>query len=57
MKQTMCTRLNHSHVMPAETDKHRQKKDLSRRRSSGNWIEDRVTWKEALNNKKAKGYG
>ena len=32
------------------------KKDLNRRTSSGNWIEDRVTWKEELNYKKAMGY-
>ena len=43
-------------VMAADTDKHKQKKDLSRRTSSGNWIEDRVTWKEELNYKKAMGY-
>jgi hypothetical protein len=43
-------------VMAADTDKHKQKKDLSRRSSSGNWIEDRVTWKEELNYKKAMGY-
>ena len=29
------------------------KKDLNRRTSSGNWIDDRVTWKEELNYKKA----
>ena len=41
----------------AESDKNnKQKKDLSRRSSSGNWIEDRVTWKEELNYKKAMGY-
>ncbi|KAL0035130.1 hypothetical protein WJX79_002287 [Trebouxia sp. C0005] len=40
----------------SDTDKHKQKKDLSRRTSSGNWIEDRVTWKEELNYKKAMGY-
>ena len=56
MQKTMCSKLNHGCVMPAETDKHRQKKDLSRRTSSGNWIEDRVTWKEELNYKKAMGY-
>ncbi|KAK9819775.1 hypothetical protein WJX72_002212 [[Myrmecia] bisecta] len=32
------------------------KKDLSRRTSSSNWIEDRVTWKEEMNYKKAMGY-
>ena len=32
------------------------RKDLNRRTSSGNWIEDRVTWKEDLNYKKAMGY-
>ena len=32
------------------------KKDLNRRTSSGNWIEDRVTWKEELSYKKAMGY-
>ncbi len=31
-------------------------KDFSRRTSSGNWINDRVTWKEELNYKKAMGY-
>ncbi|KAL3133279.1 hypothetical protein ABBQ38_007160 [Trebouxia sp. C0009 RCD-2024] len=41
----------------SESDKNnKQKKDLSRRSSSGNWIEDRVTWKEELNYKKAMGY-
>lgn len=45
------------HVVYAESDKNnKQKKDLSRRSSSGNWIEDRVTWKEELNYKKAMGY-
>lgn len=43
--------------MAADSDKNnKQKKDLSRRSSSGNWIEDRVTWKEELNYKKAMGY-
>lgn len=37
------------------SDKH-PRKDLNRRTSSGNWIEDRVTWKEELNYKKAMGY-
>ena len=37
-------------------DKNSKKKDLHRRTSSGNWIEDRVTWKEELNYKKAMGY-
>ena len=32
------------------------KRDLSRRSSSGNWIEDRVTWKEELNYKRAMRY-
>lgn len=32
------------------------KGDFSRRTSSGNWIEDRVTWKEELGYKKAMGY-
>lgn len=31
-------------------------RDLSRRTSTGNWLEDRVTWKEELNYKKAMGY-
>ena len=34
----------------------RQKADFSRRTSSGNWINDRVTWKEELSYKKAMGY-
>lgn len=34
----------------------KHKKDLQRRTSSGNWIEDRVTWKEELYYKKAMGY-
>ena len=42
--------------LPAEDKNNKQKKDLSRRSSSGNWIEDRVTWKEELNYKKAMGY-
>ena len=43
-------------VAPAgASDKH-PRKDLNRRTSSGNWIEDRVTWKEELNYKKAMGY-
>lgn len=43
--------------LSADSDKNnKQKKDLSRRSSSGNWIEDRVTWKEELNYKKAMGY-
>ncbi len=32
------------------------KRDLTRRNSSGNWIEDRVTWKEEVTYKKAMGY-
>jgi hypothetical protein len=32
------------------------KQDFNRRSSSGNWIEDRVTWKEELGYKKAMGY-
>jgi hypothetical protein len=32
------------------------KQDFSRRSSSGNWFEDRVTWKEELAYKKAMGY-
>ena len=32
------------------------KKDFNRRSSSGNWIEDRVTWKEEMSYKKAMGY-
>lgn len=43
--------------LPADSEmNNKQKKDLSRRSSSGNWIEDRVTWKEELNYKKAMGY-
>ena len=44
------------HCCAAEADRNGKKKDLSRRTSSGNWIEDRVTWKEELNYKKAMGY-
>eukprot|EP00884_Botryococcus_braunii_P010461 jgi/Botrbrau1/19416/Bobra.0338s0043.1 len=33
-----------------------KKKDLNRRGSSGNWIEDRVTWKEEMAYKRAMGY-
>jgi hypothetical protein len=33
-----------------------RKKDLNRRGSSGNWIEDRVTWKEEMAYKRAMGY-
>ena len=32
------------------------KKDYNRRSSSGNWIEDRVTWREERDYKKAMGY-
>jgi hypothetical protein len=32
------------------------KRDFTRRTSSGNWLEDRVTWKEELGYKKAMGY-
>lgn len=32
------------------------KRDFNKRNSSGNWIEDRVTWKEELGYKKAMGY-
>lgn len=47
----------HRCEMSADTDRNnKQKKDLSRRSSSGNWIEDRVTWKEELKYKKAMGY-
>ena len=31
-------------------------RDFSRRTSSGNWIQDRVTWKEELSYKRAMGY-
>lgn len=34
----------------------KSKQDLTRRTSSGNWIEDRVTWKEEMSYKKAMGY-
>lgn len=34
----------------------KSKQDLSRRTSSGNWIEDRVTWKEEMSYKRAMGY-
>ena len=34
----------------------KSKQDLNRRTSSGNWIEDRVTWKEEMNYKKAMRY-
>ena len=37
-------------------DKGKGRADLNRRTSSGNWIEDRVTWKEELSYKKAMGY-
>lgn len=30
--------------------------DFNRRSSSGNWLEDRVTWKEEMSYKKAMGY-
>ena len=40
----------------AGTSEKHPRKDLNRRTSSGNWIEDRVTWKEELNYKKAMGY-
>lgn len=32
------------------------KQDFNRRSSSGNWFEDRVTWKEEMGYKKAMGY-
>lgn len=32
------------------------KRDLNRRTSTGNWLEDRVTWKEEMKYKKAMGY-
>jgi hypothetical protein len=32
------------------------RQDYNRRTSSGNWFEDRVTWKEELGYKKAMGY-
>lgn len=32
------------------------RRDFNKRNSSGNWIEDRVTWKEELGYKKAMGY-
>lgn len=34
----------------------KSKQDLSRRTSSGNWIEDRVTWKEEMSYKRAMGF-
>jgi hypothetical protein len=34
----------------------KSKQDLSRRTSSGNWIEDRVTWREELAYKRSMGY-
>lgn len=39
-------------TLPLSADKP-GKQDLNRRTSSGNWIDDRVTWKEELNYKKA----
>ncbi|GAQ81370.1 hypothetical protein KFL_000780320 [Klebsormidium nitens] len=34
----------------------KKKKDFGRRSSSGNWLEDRLTWKEELQYKKGMGY-
>ncbi len=34
----------------------KSKQDLTRRTSSGNWIEDRVTWKEEMSYKRAMGF-
>lgn len=34
----------------------KSKQDLSRRTSSGNWIDDRVTWREELAYKRSMGY-
>ena len=42
-------------MLPVVADK-AGKPDYNRRTSSGNWIDDRVTWKEELNYKKAMGY-
>jgi hypothetical protein len=39
---------------PADATK--RKGDFNRRTSSGNWIEDRVTWKEEMAYKKAMGF-
>ena len=41
---------------PADPLKAKGAKDYSRRTSSGNWIEDRVTAKEQIIYKKAMGY-
>lgn len=51
-----CTRVVLSACNSCAEDKNNKKKDLHRRTSSGNWIEDRVTWKEELSYKKAMGY-
>lgn len=40
----------------AGLDRKNGRQDFSRRSSSGNWFEDRVTWKEELAYKKAMGY-
>lgn len=42
-------------LRPTDPEKGK-KKDLNRRGSSGNWIEDRVTWKEEMAYKRAMGY-
>ena len=51
----LCKSLEGHHATAGAGEKH-PRKDLNRRTSSGNWIEDRVTWKEELNYKKAMGY-
>ena len=51
-----CQSLSLSLLCCVGRDKYGNKKDLSRRGSSGNWIEDRVTWKEELAYKKAMGF-
>ena len=51
-----CLSLSLSLLCCVGRDKYGNKKDLSRRGSSGNWIEDRVTWKEELAYKKAMGF-
>ena len=48
--------LTPAHLLGRPVPAGKSKQDLTRRTSSGNWIEDRVTWKEEMAYKKAMGF-
>ena len=53
--QTVCI-LIHSPTPPTAEKQNNGQRDFSRRTSTGNWAEDRLTWQEELRYKKAMGF-